>query len=252
MRSRTIAVTVALLGVVGCGSEAEQPADPPRAPEAATPSPVPSPVPSRSPTTSRAEVDAVVTEFLDSLGSESRRAWELLTPRAQASWGSYDGFADLQTEYAEGLASFAGTDRTHLELPDGVTVVVLEGEVTREGMTEHDAAPLPVRIVDGAALVELSNPALGLPGYVDIEVPAVGSPPLEPGTTLQAFAPEGSQVTMTLDGERVEVEQQPADGDRTRITATPELTPGRHVLVVVAERTDRLVVAAASVFDVEG
>lgn len=250
MRWSTTVMTGALvLALAGCGSEQPQVLTPPTPEPAATGSPATTarPVATAQPQ----DVDAVVSDFLGALGGDMPRAWELLSARSQQSFGAYDRFADLATEYAEGLANFGEVPRTQVELDDGLSVVVLAGEVTREGMTETDAVALPVRSEQGRPRVELASPSL--PATVDIEVPAVGSGPLPRGTALRAFVPAGArEVLVVVDGEEVEAQQRPADGDRSEVTATPDLAPGPHVLAVIAVRADDLVVARAAAFTIQG
>jgi hypothetical protein len=236
---------VALLTATACGGGASD-----------DPSPTDRPTPSAAPTTDQptptdaaVDVDAVVDDFLSATGSNSERAWELLTPRAQQTWGSFATFEDSETEFAEGLAAFAGVqERERLEVGDDLVVVVVQGEVTREGMTEYDAYPVPVRIEGGSARVELMGPETV--GAVQVASPPLGSTTVEPDTELSAYAPAGSQAALWLDADQVEAEQTAADGDRTQLTAGPELSTGRHVVTVTAVRADGLLLAQSVAFEV--
>ena len=194
-------------------------------------------------------VDDVVSEFLDALGTAaSRRAWSLLSSRAQEGFGSYEDFAQLSSDYAEGLAAFAHADRSSIDLGGGLSVVTLSGEVNREGMTENAAAALPIRREGGQPRVELISPQLV--GALGIEVPIPGAAPLESGAELRATVPVGSRLTVLLDAEAYAPQTSPSDGDRTLVTLAPDLTAGSHVLTVAAVRRDGLLLAQAVQFDV--
>lgn len=247
--SSTVVTGLLVLALAGCGDDEPEvlgATTPP--PAAATSSPATT---APTPTAQPQDVDAVVSDFLAALGSDMPRAWELLSARSQQSFGAYDRFADLATEYAEGLAGFAEVPRTQVALDDGLSVVVLAGEVTREGMTERDAFALPVRSERGRPRVELASPAL--PATVDIEVPEPAGGSVAAGTALRAYVPAAArEVLVLLDGTQVEAQQRPADGDRTEVTAAPDLRPGPHVLTVVAVRADDLVVARSAAFTSQG
>lgn len=237
-----------LLTATACGGSADEPSANDRpSPTAGAATTAPSPA--SSPTAEAADVDALVDDFLAVIGSDSARAWELMTPRAQQTWGSFDTFADSSTDFAEGLAAFSGVEeRERLDAGEGLVVVVVHGEVTREGMTEYDAYPLAVRTDGAQPGVELLGPeAFGL---VEVESPVPGGPPVEPDTELRGSVPTGSQAAMWLDGSEIEAEETGADGDRTQLTATPELSAGQHVVTVTAVRADGLLLARSTAFAV--
>lgn len=233
---------VALL--TACGGSTDEPAANDRQAPATSPAAA-----SPSPTAQAADVDALVDDFLAAIGSDSERAWELMTPRAQQTWGSFETFDDASTEFAEGLAAFAGLqERERLDVAEGMTVVVVRGEVTREGMTEYDAYPLAVRTDGAEPGVELVGPEVF--GLVEIESPVPGGPPVEPDVEVSGYAPAGSQAAVWLDGAEVDAEQTAADGDRTQLTATPEPAAGQHVVTVTAVRADGLLLARSTAFEV--
>jgi hypothetical protein len=236
---------VALLTATACGGATDEPSANDR-PTPTTPAATAQPVP--SPTAEASDVDALVDDFLASIGSDSERAWELLTTRSQQTWGSYEAFEGSATGFAEGLAAFAGLqDRERLDIGAGL-VVVIRGEVTREGMTEYDAYPLPLRTDAGAARVELMGP--DTVGAVEVESPPLGPGTVEADTELSAYAPAGSDASLWLDGAEVDAEQTAADGDRIQLTASPELAAGQHVLTVTAVRADGLLLAQSVAFQV--
>lgn len=239
------ALTAVVLLSAACGGSTDDPSAgdrPSPTAAAATPSPTP------TPTSQGVDIDALVGDFLAAIGSDSERAWELMTPRAQQTWGSFDTFAGASTEFAEGLAAFAGLqDRERLEVGDGQVVVVVRGEVTREGMTEYDAAPLAVRTDGVEPGIELVGPEVS--GVAEVESPVPGEP-VEPDTELSAYVPAGSRAALWLDGQEVIAEETVADGDRTQLTASPQLSAGRHVVTVTAVRSDGLLLARSIAFDV--
>jgi hypothetical protein len=237
---------VALLTATACGGATDEPSANDR-PTPTTPAATAQPVP--SPTAEASDVDALVDDFLASIGRDSERAWELLTTRSQQTWGSYEAFEGSATEFAEGLAAFAGLqDRERLDVGDDLVVVVVRGEVTREGMTEYDGAPLPVRTGNGPARVEIMGPETV--GAVEVESPMRGAETVQLDTELSAYAPAGSDASLWLDGAEVDAEQTAADGDRIQLTASPELAAGQHVLTVTAVRADGLLLAQSVAFQV--
>lgn len=235
-----------LLLLTGCADGEDVAAPSPTG--ASTTSPTPTPTPTPPPTEPAGPtVDQVVTEFLDALGADSERAWELLSSRSQEGFGSFAAFAELESDYGEGLAAYSGADRASFDLADDLTVVTLSGDITREGATETDAAALPVRRGQDGPRIELTPPRLT--GAV-IEVPERGGPPLPRDAELRATVPAQAQATVLLDGEVREFRQEPSDGDRLLLTFAPGLAPGQHLLTVAAVRADGLLVAAAATFQV--
>lgn len=236
--------TAALLTAAACGGSADEPRvndRPSPTAAAATPSP--------TPTAQDVDIDGLVDDFLAAIGSDSERAWELMTPRAQQTWGSFETFAGASTDFAEGLAAFSGLqERDRLDVGDGQVVVVVRGEVTREGMTEYDGYPLAVRTDGVEPGIELVGPEVS--GLAEIESPAAGGPPVKPDTELSAYAPAGSQAALWLDDEQIIAEETVADGDRTQLTASPQLPAGQHVLTVTAVRSDGLLLARSVAFEV--
>lgn len=241
-RRRAWVALTALVVVTACaGEQRDSPS-----PASTTGHPSPSAAPTESAVVT---VDDVVSELLDALGAAaSRRAWSLLSSRSQQGFGSYEDFAQLSSDYAEGLAAFADADRSHIDLGGGVSVVTLSGEVNREGMTEKAAAALAVRREDGQPRVELTPPHLA--DVLVIEVPEPGAAPLESGAELRATVPVGSRVTVLVDAEAYGPRMTPSDGDRMLVTLAPDLTEGSHVLTVAAVRTDGLLFAQAVEFGI--
>lgn len=249
-----VAVAASVMGVSGC--TAQDPADlagpSPSggvSPSPGAPSPAPSAAPSVAAAPDRAQAEAAVAAFLDVLGRDSERAWDLLTQRAQQGFGSFERFASTQSAYSEGLAQFAGARSRYLELGAGLGVLTLSGDITREGTTEYGAVALPVRAEGGRTRIELAAQAL----QVEIEVPSWSepAPSLPPGTELVAYVHADARVTVAVDGITVEAEESAADGDRTRVSVRPDLVAGRHVLTVSAVRADGLLVADAGAFTVQ-
>lgn len=243
---RLLATLLVIVGLSGCGGS--EPAAPTAAsPTAASSSPVATPSPSPSPTPEGSALTAVQA-LVRVIGSDMPAAWSLLTSRSQAGFGSYDAFAELQTEYAEGLAAFDGAQPTSLPLGADRAVVTLSGDISREGETERDAFTTPARVEDGAWKVELGWVGPDAP-MIEIEAP-LHAATRQSGQEMRAIVPAAAQTTVWLDGAQQQTSETPADGDRTAVTLSPQLGAGEHVLTVAVVRADGLLLAESVVFRV--
>lgn len=189
-------------------------------------------------------------EWIAAIGAgDSAATYALLDPASQASVGGASGLAGLMTALQEGFGAWAGVDSTVFvnEVDDGLWVVAIVAEVTREGITELAAAPIPI-VSDGGALrvaafrgnepVQFAAPAPGgtfpATGTIEFVVPS--------GVLTQAFVDDAATGPLTVT----------AQGEGTsRITARPQgsLSAGVHTLVVVY-RNDEVLHADAIVFQV--
>ncbi|WP_432545259.1 hypothetical protein [Kineococcus sp. SYSU DK004] len=227
------------LALAACGTDAgagDDPATVTAPPPAITDGPATPSPPGAGPALP-APVDGTATRLLDALAAQdSAAAWAELAEPARTAWGGEDAFAQQASAYAEGLAAFADAERTWFPLGEDRGVLLLRGQVEREGLTEQDVFPLVLDGVaadggDGAGAV-LLPPAW--PVGVELEDPA----------GLVAFAPAASTVTVLVDGAVVTAQEEPADGDRTRVSAP--VPAGSQVVVVAAEPATGPPVAAAA------
>lgn len=228
--------------VVTATATVAPPSSPPL-PSPAAPSPAPRP---------NDPVDLVVA-FVDALAeADERRAFDLLTPAAQASIGGLDGWSAWFAEYAEGLGAYgrpAELSARAIDLPDAeVTIVELSATVTREGDEQFDVAALPVRPQDGGFGIDL------LPDFEPVEF----RPPLDaeiaPEAQLGAFVPDDVRLALILDGVAVDVESASSgEGTGTGAYFVPgaPLEPGLHSLTAVTYDPGRGADVAVSVYSVE-
>lgn len=99
------------------------------------------------------------------------------------------------------------------------------------------------------SLLRVDLRAPSRPGAVVVELPESGAT-VDRGSELRAAAPAQSRPTVLVDSEVQPSESEPSDGDRLLVTSSPDLAPGRHVLVLVAVRADGIVDAEAVVFQI--
>ncbi|WP_369056100.1 hypothetical protein [Kineococcus terrestris] len=234
--STLVGALLGALALAACGADAgagDDPATVTAPPPAITDGPATPSPPGAGPALP-VPADEGVTRLLDALAAQdSTAAWAELAEPARTAWGGEDAFAQQASAYAEGLAAFADAGRTWFPLGEDRGVLLLRGQVEREGTSEQDVFPLVLVGVggDGAGAVLLPP---GWPAGVELEEPA----------GLVAFAPAASTVTVLVDGAVVTAQEEPADGDRTRVSAP--VPAGAQVVVVAAEPATGPPVAAAA------
>ncbi len=214
----------------------------------AAPTPAASPQTTRSPAPNSEKAVSTVRALLEALGADMPRAWALLSVRAQDSFGSQATFQEYESEYAEGLAAFGDLPATTARIGEDAVVVVLAGQVSREGETDEDAVALPLRVERGQWRVELLSSASSL-GIVDVAAPQAGTT-VPTGSRLRALVPAAARTVVLLDGAAQRFTTTPKDGDRTEVSLAPDLAPGDHLLLVAATRADGLLLAGAVPFTV--
>lgn len=253
---RLLLALLLLAALSGCGADddptvAADPSGASASPAASAASPSASPsraaTATRSPAPTPEQAVSTVRDLLGAFGDETPRAWELLTERSQASFGSRAAFDDFGSEYAEGLGAFGDLPATTARLGADAAVVVLAGEVSREGDTDTDAAALPVRVEGGAWRVELLSPTV--PGRVEIDAPQPGAV-VTSRSEVRAYVPAAARTQVLLDGAAQEFTATPSDGDRTEVSLSVALPAGRHQLLVAATRADGFLLAEAVPFSV--
>jgi hypothetical protein len=156
--------------------------------------------------------------------------------------GGEASFDAVDAARAEGYGAWAGsTDAEYsvVALPaagPGVSIVVLEGTVAMEGGSARIVDAVPVRTdADGNHQVD---PFQQLLGEVGIEYQAEPGSVLAPGHTFEVQLVAGRNVSLIVDDEVMLTTSVGADGDRQRITGSPNLglVPGTHSFTVVVER----------------
>jgi hypothetical protein len=212
--------------------------------------------------------EAVVTSWLDALGSgDVDTAAELTGPRTAAYIESQAPDATLEgflTESQEGFGAWAGSeDRTVTLLPlepiefDGGTlqVVVVSGTHPGEGEPGSRVDVFPV-VDDGEGYkVEHlafdpgrdNDPTFTLPDETEH-----GLGTMAPGEEVNVFVPAQGTVYLQLDGGEVDEDTTSEVAGRPFALFNPEgdLTPGDHVLVLVAVGDDGTVTAFGGSFTV--
>lgn len=103
--------------------------------------------------------------------------------------------------------------------------MTVPGRVEREGRTEDDAAALAVRLLDGQLVLDL----FAEPVMLDLKPPGG---PVPPGVTLTVTVSNpDARVVISVDDRAVAIScSQPG----ATLSVTPDLTPGRHVVVAAA------------------
>lgn len=195
--------TAALLAVVGlvlsaCGDDDASSSDgapptsspttptapsstaPPTAPPTTT---APAPVPERD----LAAAKAAVLDFVDGLGAgDLARARAALGPLSVANAEAAGGVDSLLRESTEGHGAWVGaTDRTvtAFGVAERLVVVVLEGTLAVEGMTEHRVAAFPVHTAgpEPQWFVEPWGHPVAADAPLAVTAPAVGPDDHAPG-----------------------------------------------------------------------
>ncbi len=208
-----------------------------------------------------------VLAWVAAVGSrDTDTAWDALGPASKAHFGSEGAFESASTDLVEGYGAWAVVspeDVLVMQLPssgDGELVVVtLVGTLLQEGATQRRAAAFPVRMVDGAPLVE----PFAFAGELEIVVPeppgADGDVPrVYAGDDLVVVVPRGvAAPTIRLDdgdplvcGEAAGTELTELDdapGQRCSYRPRGGIRAGTRVLTVAFVAPDGSGVAAESV-----
>jgi len=169
-------ISVAMVGLASCGATPASPTAT-TTPAATTVAPVTSTTitattQAQAPTTG-GELGNAVAAFQDWVGAlragEVDRAWDLMAATSQLAIGSFANFDGMATELAEGWGSWATVEDPGYSLEvdqAGRTLLVVNGVVHPEGMTEHKEVGVPLVESDGVLLVspfeEFGNVAVGL------------------------------------------------------------------------------------------
>jgi hypothetical protein len=210
--------------------------------------------------------DAVLA-WVGSLGrGDIDAAWAALGSASQAHFGSQSAFESEQTALAEGYGAWSAATPDEVYVTplrssgDGELVVVtLVGTVQQEGSAQHRADAFPVRIVDGAAHIELYAFAGELEIVVPEPQPAEGERPLvHADDALVVVVPRGVEApTIRLDdgealvcgeAEGTELtELEDAPGQRCSYHPDGGIPAGDRVLTVAFVSPDGTGVAAESV-----
>lgn len=246
-------VVLAACGDGGAGSTA--PGGGTTTSRSVAPSPAPSPAEPVAPSTGAEQgadeqVDGataigVVQEWLEAAQSGNTDALADLTGsfslRGAEGLGGLEG---ISSGLAEGMGAFAQAQDARwsaVVIPSQADswIVVVEGSVTREGMTERDARSWVVHPEDDRGLV--------VEGFA-ASPPEVASPPgggraLAPDAPVDVYLAAGNgSGTVLLDGEPLAegVDVATADGDQLRVTALPPggWPAGEHTVTVAGVPAD--------------
>lgn len=180
-----------------------------------------------------------------------------MTAEARAAVGR-DRFDQMMASaLPEGLGAFADASRFHhVVLSDGAgerMVAVVSGQVTREGTTAFAAVAIPMRVADGAVLVDHAF----LSPYHDrvAAFASVSAGPLSfrsgDELTVEFAAPEGATtVLITLDDDRqpLPTEFDTATG-RATATLDRDLAAGRHIATVIVVHESGLLYPETIIFE---
>lgn len=219
---------------------ATEPSTTATATEQSTTATEPSEQPSEDPADQGAAI-AVVLEWLEAAQSGDTDALADLTGEFSVRGAEeFGGLAEASTGLAEGMGAFADTQDARwsaVEIPSQPAswIVVVEGTVTREGMTERDARSWVVHpegdrglVVEGFA-----------PSPPEVVSPPQGSRDLAPGVPVEVYLGAGNgSGTVLLDGAPIAegIDVAAVDGDQIRVTALPPggWPAGAHTVTVAS------------------
>jgi hypothetical protein len=233
-------------GTAGPTGTASSPADESESTSPSSSSPAPSET--SEPSETDADADAAigdVQEWLEAAQSGDTDAMADLTGSfSLRNIESSGGLEENSSALAEGMGQFADAQDARWSAvvipsqPDS-WVVVLEGTVTREGMTESDARSWVVHPEDDRGQV-VESFASSVPEVVS---PAQGTRELAPDTPVDVYLAAGDgSGTVLLDGEPLAegVEVATADDDQLRVTALPPggWPTGEHTVTVAGVPAD--------------
>ena len=215
------------LTVAACGDDAPTASTPTGAPGVSAPS-------TTDPTTTapgkpvsdadRAQAAAAVVTFVDALGAgDVERAAAILGPVSIANAASAGGVAALLRQSTEGHGAWIGaSDRTVTAAgaaPD-VAVVVLQGTLQVEGMTERRVAAFPVArsAPDQPWLVEPWGMPLASDGPLTVLAPPIGvdgrvAHARDGATTSRVTSAAAGRVHVLVDEQPVAIETVTAGGE---------------------------------------
>ncbi len=198
-------------------------------------------------------VEAVLRSWLQAIqDGDEDRAWNLMTPEAQAAVGQ-DRFDEMMASaLPEGLGSFADASGFHhVVVPsqrDGTRVVaVVSGRVTREGTTEFAAIAIPMRVRDGETLVD--DPIIDRGRYYErmatFAGASLGAQQHHAGDKLivEFTRPEGATAVLIAVDDDMRPLPTRFDRESGQATATldRDLEAGRHIAtIVVLHQSGRL------------
>lgn len=187
----------------------------------------------------------VVLEWLAAAQSGSTDAMADLTGSFSLRGAErFGGLEEVRTGLAEGMGAFADTRDARwsaVVVPSQVDswIVVVEGAVTREGMTERDARSWLVHPEDDRGMV-VEGFASSPPQVV---APPEGIRDLASDRPVEVYlAARSGSGTVLLDGEPLAdgVDVATADADRLRVTALPPggWPAGEHTVTVAGVPAD--------------
>jgi len=211
--------------------------------------------------------ERAVLAWVGALGEgDMAAAWAALGPASQAHFGSQSAFDQERSALAEGYGAWATANPDQVivtPVPSGgqavLVVVTLVGTVRQEGSSARRAQAIPVRLADGAAVVE----PFAFAGEVDIVVPRPVTPtgelPLvQAEDELVVTVPRGvAAPTIRIDrrdpvvcgGDEATAMAEAPDtpGQRCSYRLKGGLKAGRRVLTVAFASPDGSMVSARSV-----
>jgi len=222
-------------------------------------------------TTPDREVDGAperaVLAWVGALGAgDMATAWEALGPASQAHFGSRPAFDQERSALAEGYGAWATSTPDHVivtPVPSGgqavLVIVTLVGTVRQEGSSVRRADAIPVRLADGAAVVE----PFAFAGEIEVSVPGPAGradelPLVHTDDELVVTVPRGVDApTVRIDrrepvvcgDDATTALTEPSDAPGQQCSYHPEggLEPGRRVLTVAIASSDGSMVSARSV-----
>lgn len=258
-----VVIAAALVaGAVGGGVLLTSAPEPPPGPgPAGTPSDRPTPERSPSPSEDEGDqtrpsfdrVEPVLREWLSAIQeSDEDRAWDLMTPDAQAALGRPKFDRMMASALPEGLGAFADAESFHYvvvtsEADQAQVLGIASGEVTREGSTEFAAIAIPMRVSGADTLVD--DIIIDRTRYWDRQAVfasvSAGPQSFHSGDELIVeFAdPRGATAAwIAVDGDRRPLPTEfDAESGLAVATLDRDLQEGRHLAtVIVLHQTGRL------------
>lgn len=200
-----------------------------------------------------ARVESVLRSWLQAIqDGDEDRAWDLMTPEAQAGVGR-DRFDEMMASaLPEGLGSFADASDFHYVVvssqgDDARLAAVVSGRVTREGTTEFAAMAIPMRVHAGQTLVD--DPIVDRSRYYDRQAvfasASLGPQQYHAGDELSVefTRPEGATAVLIAmdDNERPLPTRFDRQSGQATATLDRDLEAGRHITtIVVLHQSGRL------------
>lgn len=206
-------------------------------------------------------VEPVLREWLTAIQqSDEVRAWQLMSPEAQAAVERSEFDQMMESALPEGLGAFADAENFHhivvTSEGDKVQVVaVASGEVTREGSTEFAAMAIPMEVTSDGAFVD--DPIIDRARYYDRNAvfasASLGPQPYRAGDEfIVEFAqPAGATgVYISLDDDRrpLDTKFDPSTG-RATASLDRDLQAGRHIATVVVVHSSGRLYPEAIIFE---